>query len=143
MIYDLAAYIRANVTFPGDFDPADQFVVGGWLPDDKLVCVLLRESSGLATGDMQDRRDLPFQFLARGETHGEARDLIFAIFDSPALGTTQPDGGFMHARFQWPLSTSVWVSKFSWIQTPYDLGATEPGGYAYSANCLIVTGNSA
>lgn len=146
MIYQLADYVRTNIVFPADaeafaFDVQNQLLVGGYLPDDPVDVVVVRENQGYAWNDMQDRQDIPVQFLSRGETHGRARDLIMAVYDADCFSTLLPDGRRFRSRYDFYFASGGHrIAAFKFSQTPYDLGA-DTGGYVFTLNAMVTFGN--
>ena len=146
MIYQLSDYVRTNLTFPNDpegfaFDVQNQFIVGGFLPDDPIDVVVLRENQGMPANDMQDRQDIPVQFLARGETHGRARDLIFTVYNADCFSSELTDGRRFKGRNDFYFASGGYrIASFRFMQSPYDLGA-DSGGYVYTLNAMVTFGN--
>lgn len=148
MIYQLAEYIRTNVPFPAafdqvPFDPELQVIVGGYQAGDGNDILSMKELSGPPGGYPNDRQDVPVQFISRGDTPARAREILFAVYDADALSSELPDGRRFRERFKFSLGTgTITVAKFSWIQSPFDLGAVD-GGFSYSANAIVTWGNMA
>lgn len=146
MINQLSDYIRTTVVFPDDsqhraFDPQTQVIVGGELPDDPVDMVLMIAGSGVIAGFPQNRQDVPVQFLCRGDTHGRARDIAFAIFNADSLGSVDAAGRKFKERHSFYLKQGgIRVARFSWIQPPFSLGA-DNSGHVFSFNAMVVFGD--